>query len=74
MKIKIAKNNKIGIVTVNRPESLNAMNKDVVIEFISKIEGLLSERDIRVIIIKTGDDSLCKKTARAPLFAYYTVP
>ena len=51
MKIKIAKNNKIGIVTVNRPESLNAMNKDVVIEFISKIEGLLSERDIRVIII-----------------------
>ena len=51
MKIKIAKNNKIGIVTVNRPESLNAMNKDVVIEFISKIEGLLSEEDIRVIII-----------------------
>ena len=51
MKIKIAKNNKIGIVTVNRPESLNAMNKDVVIEFISKIEGLLSEGDIRVIII-----------------------
>ena len=51
MKIKIAKNNKIGIVTVNRPETLNAMNKDVVIEFISKIEGLLSEGDIRVIII-----------------------
>ena len=51
MKIKIAKNNKIGIVTVNRPESLNAMNRDVVIEFISKIEGLLSEGDIRVIII-----------------------
>ena len=51
MKIKIAKNNKIGIVTVNRPESLNAMNKDVVIEFISKIERLLSEGDIRVIII-----------------------
>ena len=51
MKIKIAKNNKIGIVTVNRPESLNAMNRDVVIEFISKIEGLLSDGDIRVIII-----------------------
>ena len=51
MKIKIAKNNKIGIVTVNRPESLNAMNKDIVIEFISKIEGLLLEGDIRVIII-----------------------
>ena len=51
MKIKIVKNNQIGIVTVNRPESLNAMNKDIVIEVISKIEGLLSERDIRVIII-----------------------
>ena len=36
MKIKIAKNNKIGIVTVNRPESLNAMNKDVVIELLVK--------------------------------------
>ena len=51
MQILITKENGIGIVTVNRPESLNAMNKDVVIEFISKIEGLLSEEDIRVIII-----------------------
>ena len=51
MQILITKENGIGIVTVNRPESLNAMNKDVVIEFISKIEGLLSEGDIRVIII-----------------------
>ena len=51
MQILITKENGIGIVTVNRPESLNAMNKDVVIEFISKIEGLLSEEDIRLIII-----------------------
>ncbi len=51
MQILITKENGIGIVTVNRPESLNAMNKDVIIELISKIEGLLSEEDIRVIII-----------------------
>jgi enoyl-CoA hydratase len=51
MQILITKENGIGIVTVNRPESLNAMNKDVIIEFISKVEGLLSEGDIRVIII-----------------------
>lgn len=51
MQILITKENGIGIVTVNRPESLNAMNKDVIIELISKIEGLLSEGDIRVIII-----------------------
>ena len=51
MQILITKENGIGIVTVNRPETLNAMNKDHVIEFISKIEGLLSEEDIRLIII-----------------------
>ena len=51
MQILITKENGIGIVTVNRPESLNAMNKDVIIELISKIEGLLSEGHIRVIII-----------------------
>ena len=51
MQVLITKENGIGIVTVNRPESLNAMNKDVIIELISKIEGLLSEGDIRVIII-----------------------
>jgi enoyl-CoA hydratase len=51
MQILITKENGIGIVTVNRPESLNAMNKDVIIELISKIEGLLSEGDMRVIII-----------------------
>jgi len=51
MQIIITKDNGIGIVAVNRPESLNAMNKDVIIEFISKIEGLLSASDIRIIII-----------------------
>ena len=33
MQIIITKDNGIGIVAVNRPESLNAMNKDVIIEF-----------------------------------------
>jgi len=51
MQIKIHKHNQIGIITVNRPESLNAMNKDIITEFISSIDGLLSDKDIRVLII-----------------------
>ena len=51
MQIKIQKDNKIGIITVNRPESLNAMNKDVIIEFISRVDELLLDKDIKVIII-----------------------
>jgi len=51
MQIKIQKDNKIGIITVNRPESLNAMNKDVIIEFISRVDELLLDEDIKVIII-----------------------
>ena len=51
MKIKISKNNQIGILTINRPDSLNAMNREVLLEFINELKKIQSEKDIRVIII-----------------------
>ena len=51
MVIKISKNKQIGILTINRPDSLNAMNRQVLIEIMNELKKLQSEKDIRVIII-----------------------
>ena len=51
MAIIISKKNQIGILTINRPGSLNAMNKAVLLEFINELKKLQSENDIRAIII-----------------------
>ena len=51
MAIEISKNNQIGTLTINRPDSLNAMNREVLIEFINELKKIQSEKDIRVIII-----------------------
>ena len=51
MAIEISKNNHIGTLTINRPDSLNAMNRKVLIEFINELKKIQSNKDIRVIII-----------------------
>ena len=51
MAIEISKNNHIGTIKINRPDSLNAMNREVLIEFINELKKIQSEKDIRVIII-----------------------
>ena len=51
MAIKISKDKQIGILTINRPDSLNAMNREVLLEFISELKKIQSDKDIRVIII-----------------------
>ena len=51
MAIEISKNNHIGTLTINRPDSLNAMNRAVILEFINELKKIQSDKDIRVIII-----------------------
>ena len=51
MAIEISKNNHIGTLTINRPDSLNAMNREVLIEFINGFNKIQSDKEIRVIII-----------------------
>tara|TARA_Y100000748_G_scaffold9837_1_gene8351 strand:+ start:150 stop:914 length:765 start_codon:yes stop_codon:yes gene_type:complete len=51
MAIEILKNNQIGTLIINRPDSLNAMNRAVILDFINELKKIQSEKDIRVIII-----------------------
>ena len=51
MAIEISKNNHIGTLTINRPDSLNAMNREVLLEFINELKKIQSDKKIRVIII-----------------------
>ena len=51
MVIEISKNKQIGILTINRPDSLNAMNREVLLEFINELKKIQFQKDIRVIII-----------------------
>ena len=51
MVIEASKNKQIGILTINRPDSLNAMNREVLIEFINELKKIQSDKEIRVIII-----------------------
>ena len=48
MAIEISKNNHIGTLTINRPDSLNAMNREVLIEFINGLNkcGIKIDRKI----------------------------
>ena len=46
MAIEISKNNHIGTLTINRPDSLNAMNREVLIEFINELKKIQSDKDI----------------------------
>ena len=56
MVIEVSKNKQIGILTINRPDSLNAMNTEVLHEFINELKKIQSEKDIRVIIITASGE------------------
>ena len=46
----------IGYLIINRPESLNAMNNQVLDELTKKVNELISDSDVRVIIISGAGD------------------
>lgn len=48
--------NGIGVITINRPKKLNALNKDTILELHHSIQDLDAAHDIRVIIITGSGD------------------
>ena len=56
MNIKIEKKDNIAILFINRPQSLNAINKNIISEFIDRMEHLISEKEIKIIIISGMGD------------------
>jgi enoyl-CoA hydratase len=54
--ILVEKKDKIGVLTINRPDKLNALNSEVVKEIASGFEKLEKDSDIRVIVITGAGD------------------
>ena len=54
--ILVEKKGRIGILTINRPEKLNALNTNVVKEILTAFESLDTDPDVRVIVITGAGD------------------
>ena len=52
--IIVEKKESIGIIKINRPNNLNALNKDTILELTKAVEGLEKDKNIKVAIL-TGE-------------------
>ena len=57
--VLMEKNEHLGIITLNRPKSLNAMNADLVEEFHRALDIFVEDEDIRVIILTGAGRAFC---------------
>ena len=57
------KENGIGIVTINRPEALNALNDDVEIDLYNVFEEIEHDPEVRVVIL-TGSGEKAIETLK----------
>lgn len=57
--ILIEKKETLGIIVLNRPKSLNAMNADLVEEFHQALNIFIEDEDIRVIILTGSGRAFC---------------
>ncbi|MFZ3102275.1 MAG: enoyl-CoA hydratase-related protein [Desulfitobacteriaceae bacterium] len=53
------KKNGVGYLTLNRPDTSNALNKELVSEIIHGIEGLIADDGVRVIVIRAEGKAFC---------------
>ena len=52
--VRFEKQDSIAIVTIDRPEALNALNGDIITELEQVVTALESDRDVRCMIL-TGE-------------------
>lgn len=57
--VLMEKNEHLGIITLNRPKSLNAMNADLVEEFHRALDIFVEDEDIHVIILTGAGRAFC---------------
>lgn len=57
--VLMEKNKHLGIITLNRPKSLNAMNADLVEEFHRALDIFVEDEDIHVIILTGAGRAFC---------------
>ena len=54
--VRVEIEDRIAIITIHRPESLNALNSEIVNELTMTIEHLAMARDVGVIVITGAGD------------------
>lgn len=53
--IVVSKEGNIGVVRLNRPKVLNALNSELMVELVNALEELDSDQEVRVIILTGGE-------------------
>lgn len=56
MAIEVTRENSVAIVTVNRPDALNAFNTELVLELTNQINALKADDSVRVVILTGAGD------------------
>ena len=56
--IKVEKKDSIGVIKINRPEALNALNKDTLIELSKAVDELEKDKQIKI-----PPESFCYKNS-----------
>ena len=57
--VRFEKQDSIAIVTIDRPEALNALNGDVIAELEQVVTALENDRDVRCLILTGEGRSFC---------------
>ena len=70
--IKVEKKKEIGIITLNRPEARNALNRKMIQELGDVLTGLENDPQIRSIIITGNKTEIYFRLAEFCTFACYS--
>jgi enoyl-CoA hydratase len=70
--IIVEKRNRIALITLNRPESLNALNKILIDELSQLIDQLQTDDEVRVIILTGAGEKAFVAGADIKEFAHFT--
>lgn len=57
--VQIEIDNQIGHITLNRPEKLNALSRELVTELYSSLDQVLKNEDVKVIILSGSGNGFC---------------
>lgn len=57
--IQVAQQGAVSIITLNRPESLNAMNDQLCRELLTALDGIHFDKSIRAVLLKAAGRAFC---------------
>ncbi|GAI32717.1 unnamed protein product, partial [marine sediment metagenome] len=57
--ILVEKKGKVALVTLNRPDKLNAVNLEMRLEFLDLLDNLKVDDDVRVVVVTGAGRAFC---------------